>query len=68
MPPWVMHHSLAPQLRASIRSAMLAMHDDGDGKKILAQWGISHFATVNDTDYDPIRRMAVAAATVPLAA
>lgn len=68
MPPWVMHHSLASQLRAAIRSEMLAMHDDAEGRTILAQWGISHFATVSNADYDPIRRMAVTAGTVPLAA
>lgn len=68
MPPWVMHRSLAPQLRASIRSAMLTMHDHAEGRHILAQWGISHFVTVSDADYDSIRRMAVAAGTIPLAA
>lgn len=58
MPPWVMLKSLAPDLRAGLRDALLAMHDDPVGARILAQWGIGHFAAVRDADYDPIRQMA----------
>ena len=58
MPPWVMHKSLAPQLRTDLRDALLSMHADAAGARILAQWGIGHFAAVRDADYDPIRQMA----------
>lgn len=68
MPPWVVHRSLSPQLRADIRKALLAMHQHPAGGKILAQWGIARFAGVDDAHYEPIRRMARAATDVPLAA
>lgn len=68
MPPWVLHRSLAPALRAELRQALLDMHADARGAGILAEWGISHFTTVADSDYDPIRRMARQAEGVKLAA
>lgn len=58
MPPWVMLKTLAPELRADLRDTLLAMHADSAGAGILAQWGIAHFAAVDDAVYDPIRSMA----------
>lgn len=58
MPPWVMQKSLAPELRTGLRDTLLAMHHDTEGARILGQWGISHFAAVDDAAYDPIRAMA----------
>lgn len=68
MPPWVMQKSLAPELRAGLRDTLLAMHNDSDGAGILAQWGIAHFAAVDDAAYDPIRSMARTADGIRLAA
>lgn len=68
MPPWVVHRSLAPRLRADIRNMLLAMHRHPAGAGILAQWGISRFAAVNDAAYNPIRGMARQADGVRLAA
>ena len=42
------------------------MHADAAGARILAQWGISHFAAVRDADYDPIRQMAQQAESITL--
>lgn len=67
MPPWVLHKSLAAELRARIRDTLLAMHTDPAGKMILAQWGIAYFAAVDDAAYDPIRRMAQQAEGITLA-
>ncbi len=67
MPPWGLHRALDPALRADIRDALLAMHGDTAGARILAQWGIAHFAAVDDAHYDPIRAMARQAADIPLA-
>ncbi|MBX3665442.1 MAG: PhnD/SsuA/transferrin family substrate-binding protein [Burkholderiales bacterium] len=67
MPPWVAHRSLDPALRADIRGALLAMHGDPAGGRILAQWGIARFIAVDDAHYDPIRDMARQAAGIPLA-
>lgn len=66
MPPWVMHKSLAPGLRTELRDALLEMHEDAAGARILAQWGIAHFAAVDDAAYDPIRTMANEAQGIPL--
>lgn len=68
MPPWVLHRSLAPGLRAAIHDSLLAMHGDAEGRSILAQWGIARFAGVDDSHYQPIRRMAGEAKDVALAA
>jgi len=68
MPPWVLHRALDPALRAGIRDGLLVMHTDPAGRHILAQWGIAHFVTVDNTHYDPIRDMARQAANIPLAA
>jgi len=67
MPPWVLHKSLAAGLRMDIRDALLAMHTDSAGTRILAQWGIAHFAAVEDAAYDPIRTMAQQADGIALA-
>jgi phosphonate transport system substrate-binding protein len=68
MPPWVLHRSLAPGLRGAIRDRLLAMHGDAEGRSILAQWGIARFAGVDDSCYQPIRRMAGEARGVALTA
>lgn len=67
MPPWVMLKTLPAELRTGIRDTLLAMHADAAGARILAQWGIGHFAAVDDAAYHPIRRMAQQAAGVRLA-
>lgn len=66
MPPWVMLKALAPQLRSGLRDALLGMHSDTEGARILAQWGIGGFAAVRDADYDPIRQMAQQAEAITL--
>lgn len=68
MPPWVMLKTLAPELRAGLRDTLLDMHEDPVGAGILAQWGIAHFAAVDDAAYNPIRDMAQRADGVRLTA
>lgn len=68
MPPWVLLKTLAPEIRAGIRDTLLTMHADPAGARILAQWGIAHFAAVDDAAYHPIRRMAQQADGVRLSA
>jgi phosphonate transport system substrate-binding protein len=41
-------------LRESFRSALLAMHDDPEGKKILERFGAKKFIPTTDRDYDPV--------------
>jgi phosphonate transport system substrate-binding protein len=66
MPPWVMHRSVAPELRAAVADALLGMHRDSRGRAILDQWGISHFCGASDSHYDPIREMSRQAQAVSL--
>ncbi|MDB5867466.1 MAG: transporter, phosphonate, periplasmic substrate-binding protein [Betaproteobacteria bacterium] len=66
MPPWVMHRSVAPELRAAVAGALLGMHRDSRGRAILDQWGISHFCGASDSHYDPIREMSRQAQAVSL--
>lgn len=57
IPPWVVTPSLSEKLRSRLLDALLRMHLDPHGSKILAQGGTARFAAVSDQDYDPIRRM-----------
>ena len=49
-----------------LAAAFLDMHSEASGRRILARWGISHFAPAQDAIYEPIRRMANDAAAVRL--
>jgi phosphonate transport system substrate-binding protein len=66
MPPWVVHKSVPGELRAALTDVLTGMHIDADGRRILDQWGISHFATTGHASYRPIREMALAADRVRL--
>ena len=57
-PPWVIARTVPQELRAAIRDAILAMDGDPRGRAVLDSGMASRFATVADSDYDPIRRMA----------
>lgn len=56
-PPWVVSTRVPAQLRAQIRSAMLAMEQSEAGLAALEQMGLRRFAAVVDRDYDAIREM-----------
>ena len=45
-------------LRGKLRAALLAMHDDPEGKKILERFGAKIFIPTTDRDYDPVYRYA----------
>ncbi|HEX9118653.1 MAG TPA: PhnD/SsuA/transferrin family substrate-binding protein [Anaerolineae bacterium] len=50
--------SAAPAgLKADVRAALLAMADDEEGRRGLAQGFVERFVAVADTDYDDIRAM-----------
>ena len=66
IPPWVVSTRLPEHVRAALRRTFLGMHEDREGRAILARGRITRFVAAHDTDYDPIRRMADAAATVSL--
>jgi phosphonate transport system substrate-binding protein len=58
IPPWVMRKELPPDLRSGVRDLLLGMHQDPEGRMVLAQGHMTRFAHVKDSDYDPIRHMA----------
>jgi phosphonate transport system substrate-binding protein len=66
IPPWVMSTGLSADIRRRLRSLLLGMHHDKVGRDILKLGSISRFLPSKDADYDPIRRMALAAEPVPL--
>jgi phosphonate transport system substrate-binding protein len=66
IPPWIVHQSLDKQQKMAIQTALLNLHTYPEGQKLLAEGALSHFADVNDEDYDPIRKMEEAAQSVKL--
>lgn len=66
IPPWVVSKSVPAHRRGMIRALLLDMHRDPFGMVTLNEGRIARFVTSNDHDYDPIRRMAQAAAAVAL--
>ena len=66
IPPWVASTRLPEYVRSALRRTFLRMHEDSEGRAILARGRITRFVSADDTDYDPIRRMADVAANVSL--
>jgi phosphonate transport system substrate-binding protein len=66
IPPWLVSTAVPQALRTELRQSFLEMHTDPAGQAILDQSLIDRFVTVQDGDYDPIRRMAQQAETVLL--
>jgi phosphonate transport system substrate-binding protein len=61
IPPVIVTHALDATRQERVRAALLAMHEDTDGRAILAAGLIARFVLVQDADYDPIRAMVVRA-------
>ncbi len=57
-PPLVAARHLSPGLRAQIRAALGAAHEDEVGRAALALAGITRLAPLADADYDPVRLLA----------
>jgi phosphonate transport system substrate-binding protein len=58
IPPWVIHERVPAKMRDKIRSVLLGMESDVEGKALLADLGMKRFTRVSDADYDSIREMA----------
>ncbi len=58
IPPLVVSRALQPPIRSAIRAAVLSMHLQDSGARVLASAGIKRFVPVTDADYEPIRAMA----------
>jgi phosphonate transport system substrate-binding protein len=57
IPPVVVPPDLPFHLKQSLRSVFLQMHDDPEGKEILAHMRIEKFVEIADSNYDSIRAM-----------
>jgi len=66
MPPWVVRSELPRTLRQRLQVMLITLHEDATGRRILAACGVARFVAVDDSHYDPIRRMSAEAASVRL--
>jgi phosphonate transport system substrate-binding protein len=57
IPPVVVPPDLPVSLKQSLRAVFLQMHNDPEGKEILAQMRIEKFVEAADSNYDSIRAM-----------
>jgi len=58
IPPVVTSPHLSPQLRQALQQALLTIHEDPQGFKILKGMNIERFVLIDDSAYDGIRRLA----------
>jgi phosphonate transport system substrate-binding protein len=66
IPPWVVGKGVPGDIRRRLRTLLLRMSEDAQGRFILDGGGLLCFTSARDRDYDPIRRMARAAEQVTL--
>jgi phosphonate transport system substrate-binding protein len=57
IPPVVVRPGLEPELKKRLRDLFLTVHNDEQGKKILAGMMTERFVEINDSAYDSIREM-----------
>lgn len=57
IPPVVTSPQLAPAMRARLQQALLTIHEDPQGAKILKGMNIERFVPIEDQAYDGIRRL-----------
>jgi phosphonate transport system substrate-binding protein len=57
IPPVIVTRALAENRKERLRAALLAMHEDAEGRAILADGCMVRFVGVQDADYNPIRAM-----------
>jgi phosphonate transport system substrate-binding protein len=64
-PPMIVSKRVDPALREAFRQALLTMHEDPEGKKILGDLGVEQFVLQQDEDYAPVRELARKAGMLP---
>jgi phosphonate transport system substrate-binding protein len=57
IPPVVVSSRLPDATKARLREVFLGMHEDPEGRAVLADGLMARFVPVRDQDYDPIREM-----------
>ena len=63
IPPVIVTRALTENRKERLRAALLAMHEDAEGRAILTDGLMVRFVRVQDTDYDLIRAMVARAIT-----
>ena len=64
IPPFVASKTLPRELRDELSTLLLNMHKDAEGRELLSRARFARFASVQDSDYDQIRCMALEAASL----
>lgn len=64
-PPVAVTKTLDPKLRESIRQAILHMHEDEEGRKILDSLGVDRYVPQDDSQYDIVHDLARQAGMMP---
>jgi phosphonate transport system substrate-binding protein len=64
IPPAVVSTRVPPPIRRSLRQALLRMHEDEAGRRILGAGMVARFVEMADDAYDEIRAMAMEAEPV----
>jgi phosphonate transport system substrate-binding protein len=64
VPPWVISTSVPENFRIVLRALFLRMNEEIAGRSVLARGYLEGFVIAQDSDYDPIRRMAETARRV----
>jgi phosphonate transport system substrate-binding protein len=57
IPPLVVVNRIPLALRLELRQALLEMHQEQGGRRVLSAGKMARYAAVTDADYDPIREM-----------
>ncbi len=60
IPPLVARPGLDPAIKERVRTALLTMDADPEGRRALDALGIDRFVTIDDRAYDSIRQMMIA--------
>lgn len=64
-PPFVAGPGVNPEVKEQVRQLLLTMHQDPEGRSLLAALGIDRFAAVSDGDYASVRENAARAGAAP---
>jgi phosphonate transport system substrate-binding protein len=57
IPPLIVRKSVVQELRNEVREALLTMHAEPEGQRVLASTPVAGFVAVADRQYDPIREV-----------
>lgn len=64
-PPFVASPDLDPAVRDALKDALLTMHENEEGKKILRALAVERFVAQRNEDYEPVRELARKAGLEP---